>query len=305
MGASQSKQVRQRAVLKGGPFAELQTFLMDDVNEEMSELGVGSYAVVKKIVCKGQIFAAKRLHDALFTFASPEEKTALLTQFARECRLLQKVSHPNVVKFSGLHLDKTSPFLPYLVMEFMESTLSNYLKEHGKPERPTDYHILSDVALGLQFLHKHIPAIIHRDLSANNVLLTSKMKAKISDLGMAKIIDHHKLLLTQTKAPGTLCYMPPEALEEVPHYDTSIDTYSFGVLMIHLLCGKWPIASLGTIMKSSCLTALTEFERRKKFIEEIGLEHPLMSLIKKCLHNNPPNRPSASDVAETVMAVMV
>lgn len=301
---------KARSATLNGPFAELETFLMADVSEEMPHLGKGSYAIVKKLTHKGETYAAKQLHTTLFDFASSEEREGMLTQFARECRLLQRAAHPNVVKFVGLHMDKVSP-LPYLVMELMKTTLSAHLDTFGKPETPTDYHILSDVALGLQFLHKHIPPIIHRDLSANNVLLSSTLQAKISDLGMAKIIDRNpneKLKLTQTKAPGTACYMPPEALSEVPDYDTNIDTYSFGVLVIHLLCGQWPIPSLGSVVNpenSDDLIPVTEFDRRIKFINDIGHDHPLISLIQKCLHNNPDSRPSAPSIAERVMAVMV
>lgn len=308
-GVKRPRHLKDSATLKG-PFAELQTFLMTDVDGEMSDLGVGSYAVVKQLTCKGQKFAAKQLHSTLFDLASEEEREGMLAQFAKECRLLQRATHPNVVKFVGLHIEKLSP-LPYLVMEFMKTTLSAYLKENGKPETPSDYYILSDVALGLQFLHKHIPSIIHRDLSANNVLLSSTLQAKISDLGMAKIIHHNPSQMSKilhTKAPGTACYMPPEALTEVPEYDTSIDTYSFGVLMIHLLCAEWPFPDAANKVNpenTDELIAYTEVERRMKFIEDIGLDHPLISLIKRCLHNNPVLRPNASDIAETVMAVMV
>lgn len=298
------------ATLKG-PFTELQTFLMTDVDGEMSDLGAGSYAVVKQITCKGQKLAAKQLHSTLFDSASEEEREGMLAQFAKECRLLQRATHPNVVKFVGLYINEKQSPLPYLVMEFMQTTLSAYLDKNGRPETPSDYYILSDVALGLQFLHKHIPSIIHRDLSANNVLLSSTLQAKISDLGMAKIINHspnQMSKLLQTKAPGTACYMPPEALTEVPEYDTSIDTYSFGVLMIHLLCAQWPFPAPANKVNpdnTDELIPFNEVERRMKFIEEIGLDHPLISLIKRCLHNNPALRPNASDIAETVMEVMV
>ena len=292
-----------------GPFAELKPFLLDDVSKEMAELGNGSYAVVKTISRRGETFAAKQLHASLFGFASPEEKDTMLAQFARECKLLHRAAHPNIVKFIGLHIDEALP-LPYLVMEFMQTTLSCHVDKNGKPNTPTAFQILSDVALGLQFLHKHIPSIIHRDLSANNVLLSSTLKAKISDLGMAKIIDQRgqKLKLTQTKAPGTPCYMPPEALQDRPTYDTSIDTFSFGVLMIHVLSGQWPLPVHGNKVNPANrneLIALTEFQCRMKYAEEAGLDHPLMPLIERCLHNNPLSRPSASDIAETVMAVMV
>ena len=205
--------------------------------------------------------------------------------------------------------DKTLP-LSYLVVEYMQTPLSGYLQKSGKPDSATALRILSDVALGLQFLHKHIPAIIHRDLSANNVLLSSKLQAKISDLGMAKIIDQggKRSKKTQTKAPGTPCYMPPEALRDKPTYDTSIDTFSFGVLMVHVLSGQWPLPVHGTMLdpkNTNQLIALTEFQCRMKYVNEVGLDHPLMPLIERCLHNNSANRPNAPDIAETVMAVMV
>ena len=307
---------RKKARKKGrvpdlaGPFAEYQSLLLDDVGEDMAELGAGSYAVVKKITRRGETFAAKQLHANLFNFASQEEQETMLAQFAKECRLLQRAAHPNVVKFIGLHIHANET-LPYLVMEFMHATLSGHLDENGKPIAPTDLSILSDVALGLQFLHKHIPSIIHRDLSANNVLLSSKMQAKISDLGMAKIINHgglQKAKLTQTKAPGTPCYMPPEALQDNPHYDTSIDTFSFGVLTIHVLSGQWPIPVHGNVVNPKDpdkLIALTEFECRMQYVKEVGSSHPLMPLVKRCLHNNPVHRPTAPDIAETVMEVMV
>ena len=298
------------ATLAGSLFASMQTVLMTDVDEEKPVLGKGSYAVVKEITCKGERYAAKQLHTTLFNFASPTEREGMLTQFAKECRMLQRAAHPNIVKFVGVYLENEST-LPYLVMEFMKVTLSDHLEQNGKLDTPSNYHILSDVALGLQFLHRHIPSIIHRDLSANNVLLSSTMQAKISDLGVAKIIDHNltqKSKLMQTKAPGTPCYMPPEALNDNPDYDTSIDVYSFGVLVVHLLCAQWPMPSTGNIVNPENpdkLIAVTEFDRRLKFIEKIGLNHALMPLIQKCLHNNPLSRPNATNLAETLMEIMV
>ena len=119
--------------------------------------------------------------------------------------------------------------------------LSICLERYGILPQEISYGIMQDVALGLCFLHERSPPIIHNDLSANNVLLTSNMNAKLSDLGVAKILNltpARMTQMTQTKAPGTPCYMPPEALTTKPKYTTKIDVYSYGVLIIHTLCGR-------------------------------------------------------------------
>ena len=82
--------------------------------------------------------------------------------------------------------------------------------------------MLEDVARGLLYLHKHNPQIVHRVLTARNILLTS-LVAKITDLGNSRI----SMLPgeTMTRLPGTLTYMPPEALQTDARYGHSIDTY--------------------------------------------------------------------------------
>ena len=87
--------------------------------------------------------------------------------------------------------------------------------------------ILHDVAEGLSYLHSRNPPVIHRDLSPNNILLKHLPLlpvAKIADLGVAKVInvDDTKSKQYLTKAPGTVHFMPPEALEDDPQYDTLI-----------------------------------------------------------------------------------
>jgi len=69
------------------------------------------------------------------------------------------------------------------------------------------------------------------------------MSGKISDLGVAKILNLTPAQMTQrmsTQVPGTPCYMPPEALRARPTYSSKIDSYSYGVMVIHVLCGRWP-----------------------------------------------------------------
>ena len=83
--------------------------------------------------------------------------------------------------------------------------------------------ILQDVAVGLRYLHDRQNPIIHCDLSANNVLLTADMKAKVSDLGVAKVAEANpRRMHTMTKVPGIDCYMPQEAMSHRPHYGVKV-----------------------------------------------------------------------------------
>ena len=82
------------------------------------------------------------------------------------------------MQFLGVCLEQGSP-LPVLEMEYLNTTLFACLERYGVLPKEISYGVLHDVALGLVYLHEHSPPIIHRDLSASNVLLTSNMNAKL------------------------------------------------------------------------------------------------------------------------------
>lgn len=280
----------------------LQDLLLSDVTVSGRELGVGSYSSVLELSYKGMKCAGKRLHKTLYDQGlaiGPE----ILERFGVECELLSQLRHPRIVQFLGLHLEEGSD-VPVLVLEYMSYALSDSIEHYGVLPNEISYSILLDVALGLHFLHTHSPVIIHRDLTANNVLLTPDMTAKISDLGMAKIINISPAQMTRrmTVCPGTLSYMPPEALTSDPQYDTKLDCFSFGVLTTHIFCGEWPIGSeyLKPDPKNpGQLYPLTEIQRREKYLHRLGTDHPLLELVHKCLKNLASERPDAQEILET------
>ena len=272
-------------------------------------MGHGSYAVVKELEYHGLKCVGKKIHGILFESATPHEKEDMLERFAGECELLSGLHHPCIVQFLGVWYEQGSR-LPVLVMEYLHTTLSACLERYGILPKEISYGILHDVALGLRYLHERSPPIIHRDLSANNVLLTSNMNAKLSDLGVAKILNltpARMTQMTQTKAPGTPCYMPPEALTAKPKYTSKIDIYSYGVLIIHTLCGRWPFP--GNAFRSDprnpdTMIPTTEVERRAEYLQEIGNDHPLMAVIRLCLSNAPPQRPEAKALLDRVNTIL-
>ena len=296
----------------GGAAGALRRFELDGVRDTSREVGHGSYAVVKELEYHGLKCVGKKIHGILFESAMPHEKVAILERFAGECELLAGLHHPCIVQFLGVWFEGGSR-LPVLVMEYLHTTLSACLEGYGVLPEEISYGILRDVALGLRYLHERSPPIIHRDLSGNNVLLTSNMNAKLSDLGVAKILNltparmTQMTQMTQTKAPGTPCYMPPEALSAKPKYTTKIDIYSYGVLIVHTLCGRWPFpedAFRPDPQNPDTMIPITEVERRAEYLQEIGNDHPLIAMIRQCLSNAPARRPEAPALLDQVNTIL-
>ena len=279
---------------------------LSGVQDMGRELGRGSYASVVELQFRGLKCAGKKLHRNLYDNALIREQQGMLQRFEKECEILSELKHPHVVQFLGVHFEAGST-LPVLVMEFLQTTLTACVDRYGTLPQEISYTVLDDVATALCYLHGQTPAIIHRDLSANNVLLTSDMRAKISDLGVATILNLTPAQRTQmTTCPGTPAYMPPEALERNPTYNRTIDCFSYGILVIHIFCGKWPIPGRANRVNPydpRNLIPLTEAERREEYLQEIGEDHPLMTLIRECLSNHPPLRPDAEEILRQVKEV--
>ena len=279
-------------------FTGLDPFNLATVELTRDKLGSGSYASVYVVNYLGLKCAGKKIHDVLLEQGGGA--TYALSRFEDECRILSQLRHPHIVQFLGVFFeDRTS--VPILVLEFLPTNLTSCVEKYGALRQELGYSILHDVALGLNYLHSHTPCIVHRDLSANNVLLTSDMKAKISDLGVAKILNLTPLQVSKvvhnTQAPGTAAYMPPEALIANPTYDASIDIFSFGVMMIHVFSGQWPEPQGVSIqIKRGKMIPVSEAERRDVFLEAIGKKHPLMKLIRRCIDNDSKRRPTANDI---------
>ena len=155
---------------------------------------------------------------------------------------MSSLRHPNITQFLGIcFLPGTQ--LPLLVMEQLETSLDDLLEHMPHLPFSLKCSVLDNVASGLLYLYKRNPPVIHRDPTAKNVLLTSHLAAKITDMGNSRIIDMKPGRLAQTlsKLPGTLVYMPPEALDDRHSYGPSLDVFSFGhlalftVLQVHTL----------------------------------------------------------------------
>jgi len=173
---------------------------------DRKELGRGAYGRVYAVKYYQTICAAKEIHSILVEDVGEVEMRRTVESFMKECRQCSTLRHPNVIQFLGVYYPSVLGVgrirLPVMVMEMMAESLTSLVKKHEKIPVHIKFSIVHDVSLGLCYLHNHDPPIVHRDLSPNNILLTTHHVAKISDLGVAKVIkvDSRK---TMTKAPGT------------------------------------------------------------------------------------------------------
>ena len=270
------------------------------------ELGSGSYGVVCKAMWGQRLCAAKLLHPIFFQSNDPGIVTTR-RRFEQECHFLNDMKHPHIVEYLGTSHDPDSGLL-VLLMELMDESLTHFLE---RSQQPLAYHIevdlCHDIAQALAYIHSI--EIIHRDLSGNNVLLLAG-RAKITDFGMSKLLDANRRMTPLTMCPGTLVYMPPEALSELPVYSKKIDCFSFGVLQIQIMTRQFPDPgpAVRVIEDSRSPTGtmkmpVLDSERRKSHIDLIDPTHTLLPTALGCLCYLEKDRPSAQDLCQQLAAI--
>jgi tRNA A-37 threonylcarbamoyl transferase component Bud32 len=163
-----------------------------------------------------------------------ERSAQLFKRFEREAVSLAKLTHPNIVsvydygEFQGA---------PYLVMEYVEGgTLRNRLGQRYAWRDAS--RLLAPIARALDYAHQH--KLVHRDVKPANILVTPGGVPKLSDFGIAKILEPGEMGLTGTGVGiGTPEYMAPEQGSGAP-IDHRADIYSLGVVFYELVTGRKP-----------------------------------------------------------------
>ena len=292
--------------------ARLQPFVLSGVTQTGRKLGEGSYGCVEELSVNGLVCAGKRMYDTLID-SENQGADQMIEKYYDECQLLSSLRHPNIVQFLGICFLEAQPTssanqLPVLVMEMLQGSLDDLLENTPNIPLAKKCSILQDVARGLVYLHSRSPAVIHRDLTARNVLLNSAMVAKIADMGNSRIIniDPGRLSRTMTRGvPGTAVYMPPEAFDLPPRYGPKLDMFSFGHLALFTATQQFPgdlLPSTYQDQTSRRLLPRNEIERRSRYMDSLremfGGSHELVQLIRGCLDYAPSARPTASETMD-------
>ena len=271
-------------------------------------LGFGSYGGVCRAKCDGLPCAAKIIHPTLFDLRDPGT-ASYLERFEGECRLLSLARHPNIVQYLATYRDPETR-LPVLLMELCDESLCRFLE---RSPGPLPYHIelniSHDIALALVYLHSN--GLIHRDLTANNVLMIAGVRVKVTDFGMSKLASVNPRVTPMTLCPGNLQYMSPEALEEPPSYTEKLDIFSFGVLLVQIMTRQFPDAgSRFQVIELSndprfpkgttARLPIPETQRRSAHLKLISGTHPLKAMALNCLKGKERERPSAQQLSNSL-----
>ncbi|XWS27657.1 hypothetical protein CRYUN_Cryun25bG0000400 [Craigia yunnanensis] len=231
-------------------------------------------------------------------------------EFMAEMETIGKIKHRNLVPLLGYCKVGEERLLVYEYMKWgsLESVLHD--KAKGRESR-LDWTARKKIAIGsargLAFLHHScIPHIIHRDMKSSNVLLDENFEARVSDFGMARLVNALDTHLSVSTLAGTPGYVPPEYYQSF-RCTTKGDVYSYGVILLELLSGKRPIDP-SEFGDDNNLVGWAKLLHREKRIDEI-LDPELMSrksgeaelhqylrIAFECLDDRPFRRPTMIQV---------
>ena len=274
--------------------------IIDDVDIEYDRpLGAGADAVVYPGTWRAPV-AVKTLHQLLVEPGN-DGREVFMQRFGQECVRLRDLRHENVVEFMGVCRSRDGA--PALVTERMDTTLKDrYTTGMTVDEQLA---VFTDIASGLAYIHKE--GLVHRDLTTRNVLLNRHRHAKISDVGVARSLHGDDVMAGGlTRCPGTILYMPPEALRNPPEYDDSLDCFAFGVLMMAVIARREPDASLLLAERHERLAdgtrrEIPELHRRAADFDAVPEAHPARELIARCLSNERDLRPRAAELHDELL----
>ncbi len=244
--------------------------------EIIKPLGQGGFAAVFKAYDSmlDRHVAIKQLHEGKAT----DKKT--IKRFLQEGRVAAALQHPNVVTVHGLriHDDRL-----YMVMEFLpEGSLKDLLDKQGKLPIEQAVNLIIGICEGLAKFHTQ--GIVHRDIKAENILLTSDGNPKVIDFGIAHVPEEvGGLNLTQAGfQPSTLLYSSPEQVMGFD-LDARSDVYQVGELLYYMLTGEHYINFAALEEEAVTQGGSNQFKSQAKLYEllEIAICQTIPEGIKK------------------------
>ena len=247
----------------------------------VSQIGEGAMGEVYRAddLKLGHHVAIKILPDR---FAADKQRLEL---FHNEVRLSRQIGHPNVCRVFDIAEHDGQHFL---TMEYVDGEdLKTLLRRIGRLPADKGVEISQQICAGLAAAHD--VNVIHRDLKPANIMIDGDGRAKITDFGLAKVIDDNHV----QDGAGTPVYMAPEQLT---HGITNVQTevYSLGLVLHELFTGEqvYQVDSLAELHELHRTTRLSSIRHVSPLVE---------NAIQACLEKEPDDRArSVREVAATL-----
>ncbi|XP_057448786.1 LRR receptor-like serine/threonine-protein kinase FEI 2 [Lotus japonicus] len=276
---------------------------LETLNEEHI-IGVGGFGTVYKLAMDdGNVFALKRivkLNEGFDRF------------FERELQILGSIKHRYLVNLRGYCNSPTSKLLIYDYLP--GGSLDEVLHERSEQlDWDSRLNIIMGAAKGLSYLHHDCsPRIIHRDIKSSNILLDGKLDARVSDFGLAKLLEDEESHIT-TIVAGTFGYLAPEYMQSGRATEKT-DVYSFGVLTLEVLSGKRP-TDASFIEKGLNIVGWLNFliteNRAREIVDPLceGVQvdslDALLTMAIQCVSSSPEDRPTMHRVVQLLESEVV
>ena len=199
----------------------------------------GRYEIVGRIGAGGMSNVYKAKDQKLNRFVAvkvlkPEfsADATFVKKFRVEAQSAAGLSHPNIVNVYDVGEENG---IYYIVMELVQGiTLKHYIERKGKLDIREVLNISVQIASGMGAAHAN--RIIHRDIKAQNVIMSRDGKVKVTDFGIAKAADSTTVT---TNAAGSVHYISPEQARG-GYSDEKSDIYSLGITIYEMVTGRVP-----------------------------------------------------------------
>ena len=221
---------------------------------------------------------------------------SFVRRFRSEARAMARISSPHIVRVMAMRQTDEGLFI---VMECVSGGTV-----HDQMDGPLPWQkarpMLVQSLLALE--HAHAGGIAHRDIKPRNLMLTDDGVVKVTDFGLAKVLEADPAATVTKGVAGTLLYMSPEQVRADPKLDERTDLFSMGLTAYEMVAGRLPFdreAGEYAVMRS---IAESEFPPPSRF--EPGISEELDAAIMGALEKDPDKRyPSARAMREAFEAV--
>lgn len=258
-------------------------------------LAVGEFTLVRRIGVGGMgvVWLARQRaldRDVALKFVRPDRETAQSAElFAREARAAGRARDARI---ATVYAVGESAGHRWLAQEYVPDSRSlahwlHELRDGGVPaghdRRAAEF--IADVAEGLHAAHEL--GVVHRDVKPQNVLIAPDGRPKLTDFGLARLLDESALSETLT-IRGTVEYMSPEQVTGATHrIDRRSDVFSLGVVLYELLTLERPFTGLTTL---EIIAAISVREPRRPSLVRPDLARDLEVIALKALQKEPHER---------------